>query len=115
MVVGPAFFPSLQGVHGDHRDAVTVDGRGMSWEALRGAAGAVADGIVGAPAVAIKATASLETVVAIVGAMVAGGPAVPVPAAAGPVERDHIVRDSGAVTVLEGVDLAARSATTFAE
>jgi fatty acid CoA ligase FadD36 len=115
MVVGRALLPALQGVYGDHADAVTVAGRSMSWEALRGAATAVADRLAGAPAVAIRASASLDTVVATVGALLAGVPAVPVPADAGPIERDHILRDSGAVTVLDGVDLDARSDTALPE
>jgi fatty acid CoA ligase FadD36 len=41
-------------------------------------------------------------VVAVVGCLMAGVPAVPVPPDAGPLERDHILSDSGAVAVLGG-------------
>ena len=43
----------------------------------------------------MHATASLETVVAVVGGLLAGVPVVPVPPDGGPVERDHVLRDSG--------------------
>ena len=105
----------------DRADAVTVDGRGASWEDLAGAAGAVADRIAGAPVVAVRATPSLETVVAVVGALVAGVPLVPVPPDSGPAERAHLLRDSGAALVLGDsgeevpVDLGRRSATTYPE
>lgn len=103
--------PALDGTFGDHADAVTVAGASMSWERLRSAAAAVADRIAGAPAVAVDATSSLETVVAVVGGLLAGVPVVPVPAGAGPAERSHILADSGAVT-LPAVDLAATYGST---
>jgi fatty acid CoA ligase FadD36 len=103
--------PALAGVFPDRPDAVRVGSSAISWEGLRGAATAVADRIAGAPAVAVDATASLETVVATVGALIAGVPLVPVPADSGPVERGHILTDSGAVPV-GAIDLAARSDTS---
>ncbi len=45
---------------------------------------------------AVGATASAETVVAIVGALLAGAPVVPVPPDSGPAERAHVLTDSGA-------------------
>ncbi|WFE40250.1 acyl-CoA synthetase [Micromonospora sp. WMMD998] len=77
-------------------DAVRVDDLSMSWVELRRAATAVADDLRGARRVAVPATASLETVVGVVGGLLAGAAVVPVPPDAGPVERDHILRDSGA-------------------
>ncbi|WBB76659.1 acyl-CoA synthetase [Micromonospora sp. WMMD1128] len=77
-------------------DAVRVDDRSMSWVELRRAATAVADELRGARRVAVPATTSLETVVGVVGGLLAGAAVVPVPPDAGPVERDHILRDSGA-------------------
>jgi fatty acid CoA ligase FadD36 len=50
--------------------------------------------------VAVDATASLETVVAVVAGLLAGVPVVPVPADAGPLERAHVLRDSGAALLL---------------
>jgi fatty acid CoA ligase FadD36 len=91
--------------------ALTVAGRSLDGEALYGAAGAVARQIAGMPSVAVEATPTLETVVAVVGALMAGVPVVPVPPDAGPLERDHILGDSGAPVVLGSsrpVDVSAR-------
>jgi fatty acid CoA ligase FadD36 len=80
----------------DSADAVSVDGTALSREELRAAAGAVAARIVGAPALAVLARPGIETVVATVAGVLAGVPVVPVPPDAGPKERAHILRDSGA-------------------
>ncbi|MFJ6721909.1 AMP-binding protein [Streptomyces sp. NPDC091259] len=92
---------ALNGVYGDRPDAVGVAGRVCSYEQLLGAARAVAADATatGAPAFAVTATASLETVAAAVGALLAGVPLVPLPPDAGPAEREHILRDSGAVEI----------------
>ncbi|MFF4811849.1 acyl-CoA synthetase [Micromonospora chersina] len=81
-------------------EAVRVDDRSVSWVELRRAAAAVADDLRGVRRVAVPATPSLETVVAVVGGLLAGAAVVPVPPDAGPVERDHILRDSGAEVLL---------------
>jgi fatty acid CoA ligase FadD36 len=105
---------------------VTVDAITLPGQDLRAAAGAVADRVSGAPVVAVHARAALETVVAVVGCLLAGVPVVPVPPDAGPRERAHLVADSGAVLwVGESpedvslpavpVDVSARSATTWTE
>ncbi|WKV75923.1 acyl-CoA synthetase [Streptomyces sp. PCS3-D2] len=103
---------ALTGVHGDRADAVTVAGRTASYEELLGAARQVAADLTasGVPAFAVTATASLETVAAVVGALLAGVPCVPLPPDAGPAERGHILRDSGARPV--EVDFARRSDRT---
>ncbi|OLZ63072.1 acyl-CoA synthetase [Streptomyces amritsarensis] len=100
---------ALTGVHGDRADAVTVAGRTASYEELLGAARQVAADLAasGVPVFAVTATASLETVAAVVGALLAGVPCVPLPPDAGPAERGHILRDSGARTL--EVDFARRS------
>ncbi|MFD8982805.1 AMP-binding protein [Streptomyces sp. NPDC059564] len=98
---------ALDGTYGDREDAVGVAGRTASYEELLGAAGAVAADVAGAPAFAVTATASLETVAAVVGALLAGVPFVPLPPDAGPAEREHILRDSGAVEF--EVDFARRA------
>lgn len=103
----PTMLTALDGVYGDRPDAVTVAGRSASYEDLLGAARAVAADVAGAPAFAVTATASLETVAAAVGGLLAGVPLVPLPPDAGPAEREHILRDSGAVVV--DVDFARRS------
>lgn len=97
---------ALTGVYGDRADALRVAGRDASYEELLGAARAVAADVAGAPAFAVTATASLETVAAVVGGLLAGVPFVPLPPDAGPAEREHILRDSGAVLV--DVDFARR-------
>ncbi|MFD8285487.1 acyl-CoA synthetase [Streptomyces solisilvae] len=91
---------SLAAPDGDRPDALSVGGRALSREELLGAAGAVAARIAGAPVVAVRATPTPETVVAVVGALLAGVPVVPVPPDSGPAERDHILRDSGAALLL---------------
>src|SRR4051794_36991217 len=80
----------------DRADAVTVDGRSCGYQDLLGAAGAVARRAAGTKAFAVEATASLETVAAAVGALLAGVPMVPIAPDAGPAEREHILHDSGA-------------------
>ncbi|MGW8777280.1 AMP-binding protein [Streptomyces sp. NPDC055796] len=98
---------ALGGVYGDRADAVSVAGRTASYEELLGAARAVAADVAGAKSFAMTATASLETVAAAVGGLLAGVPFVPLPPDAGPAEREHILRDSGAEVV--DVDFARRS------
>ncbi|MFF1412573.1 AMP-binding protein [Streptomyces sp. NPDC058289] len=104
--VGGSVLTALTGVYGDRPDALRVAGRDASYEELLGAARAVAADVAGAPAFAVTATASLETVAAAVGGLLAGVPFVPLPPDAGPAEREHILRDSGAVLV--DVDFARR-------
>ncbi|MFE3993577.1 AMP-binding protein [Streptomyces goshikiensis] len=98
---------ALDGVYGDRKDALSVAGRTASYEELLGAARAVAADVAGAPAFAVTATASLETVAAAVGGLLAGVPFVPLPPDAGPAEREHILRDSGAALI--DVDFDRRS------
>jgi fatty acid CoA ligase FadD36 len=98
----------------DRPDAITVAGRSLSREELLGAAGAVARRIAGAPAIAVEASATPQTVVAVVGGLLAGVPVVPVPPDAGPAEREHILRDSGAQPP-PPVDIAERAEVTGAE
>ncbi|WUH93222.1 AMP-binding protein [Streptomyces sp. NBC_00433] len=101
--------PLLTALHGgtDRADALTVDGRSCGYEDLLGAAGAVARRVAGAEAFAVRATASLETVAAVVGGLLAGVPVVPLAPDAGPAESEHILRDSGAEVV--AVDFAERA------
>ncbi len=105
---------------------VTVEEITLPGEELRAAAGAVADRVHGAPVVALDARATLATVVAVVGCLLAGVPVVPVPPDSGPRERTHLLTDSGAALWLGAatpdvalpavpVDVAARSATHWNE
>ncbi|MCX4689262.1 acyl-CoA synthetase [Kitasatospora purpeofusca] len=122
---------ALRGGSGDSADALRIsDGPGLSREQLLGAATAVADRVAGAPALAVLARSTAETVVAVVGGLLAGVPVVPLPPDSGPKERAHILRDSGAALLAHAagdtlpedagvaglpVDLRERSATTYAE
>jgi fatty acid CoA ligase FadD36 len=97
--------PLLDGVRSplnDHPAAVTVAGRSLDVEGLGEAAGAVAARIAALPVVAVEATATLETVVAVLGGLAAGVPVTPVPPDAGLLERTHILRDCAAPVLLAG-------------
>ena len=115
-VRGPAvtcLLPALDG-SADYPDAVRIGDTAYSWEELRGAATAVADRIAGADVVAVDATPTWETIVAVVGGLIAGVPVVPVPPDAGPAERAHMLRDSAA-TPLPPIDPHQRSASSYPE
>lgn len=92
--------PSLTGDLGDHSAALSVDGTAVSWARLARRAGAVAQRLGGMPAVALRATSTLDTVVGVVAGLMAGVPVVPMPADAGPMEREHMLRDSGAAATI---------------
>ena len=92
--------PALDGVHGDPAGAIEVAGERVSWAELAVLADATAARLVGLGSVAIDATPTLSTVAAVVAGLRAGVPIVPVPPDAGPVEREHILRDSRAAAVL---------------
>lgn len=77
LIGGVVVLTALTGVFGDRGDAVSVAGRAASYEDVLGAAGAVAADLAGwgpVPAFAVTATASLETVAAVVGGLLAGVP-----------------------------------------
>jgi fatty acid CoA ligase FadD36 len=115
-MTGMTLLPALAGRYPDRADAVRVGGEAMSWERLSGAAGALASRIAGTPALAVDAGPTLATVVAVVAGLLAGVPVVPVPADAGPLERDHLLGDSGAVALDAGeVDLGATGGGTLPE
>lgn len=83
----------------DHPEAVRVGDVALSGPELLGAAAVVADAVAARPdraPVAVHATATMETVVAVVGTLLAGAPVVPVPPDTGPGERGHVLSDSGA-------------------
>ena len=100
MTTGEFLLPALRGVHGDHGRAVSVAGDAISWSELAGRAAATAGRLDGLGAVAVEATPTLDTLIAVVSALAAGVPVVPVPADAGDVERAHLLRDSRAGAVL---------------
>ena len=73
---------------------VEVAGRRLTHEELMGAAGAVAEDLRGTRRVAVLATPTLETVVGVVGAVLAGVEVVPVPPDSGAKELAHVLGDS---------------------
>ncbi len=95
-----SLFSAFDGVHTDSPSALTVHGESTSWAGLVASADAVAAEIGGSRAVAVSGNATLDTVIAVVAGLRAGVPVVPVPSDAGPMERRHILHDSGAEIVL---------------
>ncbi len=80
----------------DLADAVRIDGTTLSRSDLVGGATSVAERVGGAGRVAVLATPTAATVLAVTGCLIAGVPFVPVPADVGAAERAHILTDSGA-------------------
>jgi fatty acid CoA ligase FadD36 len=80
----------------DIADAVRIDGATLSRSDLVGGATSVAERIAGAQRVAVLATPTASTVLAVVGCLIAGVAVVPVPSDVGAAERRHILTDSGA-------------------
>ncbi|CDO06647.1 acyl-CoA synthetase [Mycolicibacterium cosmeticum] len=80
----------------DLADAVRIDGVTLSRSDLVGAGTSVAERVSVARRVAILATPTATTVLAVTGCLIAGVPFVPVPADVGATERAHILTDSGA-------------------
>ncbi len=88
--------PAAVAAGADIGDAVRIDGVTLSRSDLVGAATSVAERAAGAAVVAVLARPTAATVLAVVGALIAGVPVVPVPADVGAAERRHILTDSGA-------------------
>src|SRR5690242_8275101 len=84
--------------------AVRVADEEISREALMERASVLAGSLGGAKAVAVNATATLDTVIAVVGGLLAGVPVVPLPPDSGPAERTHILTDSGAELLIGSED-----------
>src|SRR3954463_5730179 len=91
----------------DGREAVRIGDAALTYAELHAAAGAVAERVAGMTRGAVWAEPRLETVVAVVGALAAGVPIVPVNPKVGEREREHILSDSAPDLVLDEVDLAA--------
>ena len=85
-----------------HGGDVDIAGERVSRADLFERATRVADEVRDEPIVAIEATATLDTVVRVVGCLEAGTPFVPIAPDAGPLERDHILRDSTATPAPAG-------------
>ncbi|WP_116205334.1 acyl-CoA synthetase [Amycolatopsis circi] len=121
----PPLLPALSIASADG-PFVRVGDDSMSLDDLRGAAAAVADRTAGARRVAVNATASMETIVAVVGCLTAGVTAVPVPPDSGLAERQHVLSDSGVQLWLGDapddvevpvvpIDVSARSSQSYPE
>jgi fatty acid CoA ligase FadD36 len=102
--VAASLLPALDGAHDDAADVVRVGAESTSWSGLAARAGAVAARLTGMATVAVQASPTLDTVVAIVAGLRSGVVVVPVAGDAGPMEREHILRDSGATAVLGAPD-----------
>ena len=92
--------PASVAAGADLSDAVGIGGTTLSRSDLVGAATSVAERVAGASRVAVLATPTPATVLAVTGALIAGVPFVPVPADVGEAERSHILTDSGALAWL---------------
>lgn len=99
MPVGSSLLRSFESGDDDPR-AVVVAGEATSRADLLARADALARSLVAAPAAAIAGTATLDTVIGVVAGLRAGVPVVPVPADSGPIERAHLLGDSGASVVI---------------
>ena len=88
--------PAAVAAGDDIADAVRIDGAALSRSDLVGAATSVAERVAGAHRVAVLATPTATTVLAVTGALIAGVTIVPVSADVGAAERRHILADSGA-------------------
>ncbi|GGJ87576.1 acyl-CoA synthetase [Pilimelia anulata] len=93
-------------------DAVRLGPDAASAADLLARARAVAGLVAGAGRVAVEATPTLAALAAVVGTVLAGGAAVPVPPDAGPDERDHILRDSAADLLLTAAGSSMDTAVT---
>jgi fatty acid CoA ligase FadD36 len=87
----------------DIDDAVRIGDVTLSRSDVVGAATSVAERVGGADRIAVLATPTASTALAIAGCLIAGVPVVPVPADVGQAERRHILTDSGAQAWLGAV------------
>lgn len=88
--------PAAVAAGADLGDAVRIGGVPLSRSDLIGAATSVAERVGGAHRIAVLATPTAATVLAVTGCLIAGVPFVPVPADVGVAEQAHILTDSGA-------------------
>ena len=96
MLLFPSLNQSALANGADKSAVVTVGETVLSRSDLIGAATSVAERIRGARRIAVLAEPTAQTVVAVVGALIAGVVVVPVPPDTGATERQHILDDSGA-------------------
>jgi fatty acid CoA ligase FadD36 len=84
----------------DGPEAVRIADVASSREDLLAAAEACAASLIGVRGAVIEAGPTMSTLVGVLGALRAGVAIVPLAPDAGPLERDHVLRDSGAEVVL---------------
>ncbi|MER5227837.1 acyl-CoA synthetase [Streptomyces flaveus] len=89
---------------GAHRPALRFGDRSLTYGELAAVAAPLAERLAGAGRIAVWATPTLETAVAVVAALLAGVPAVPLNPKSGESELGHIVSDSAPTLVLAGPD-----------
>ncbi|NGO13806.1 AMP-binding protein, partial [Streptomyces sp. HC44] len=89
---------------GAHRPALRFGDRSLTYGELAATAAPLAERVAGAGRIAVWATPTLETAVAVVAALLAGVPAVPLNPKSGGSELGHIVSDSAPTLVLAGPD-----------
>ncbi|MFB4424718.1 acyl-CoA synthetase [Streptomyces sp. QL37] len=101
-----SLLPALRGASGrtDSPEAVRFGEHVLTYAQLADASGSLAARIAGAGRVAVWATSTAETVVAVVAALRAGVPAVPLNPKTGERELAHIVADGAPSVVLAGAD-----------
>jgi acyl-CoA synthetase (AMP-forming)/AMP-acid ligase II len=87
---------------------VSIGDVSMQGDELAGAVGAVAERVAGLARVAVVATPTMETVLAIAGALEAGVTVVTINPQAGEAERNYVLRDSSPDVLLDDVRLEAR-------
>ena len=95
-----SLFPALVSGSVADRSALRFGDRSLTYAELAAAAGALARRLDGAGRVAVWATPTLETSVAVVAALLAGVPAVPLNPKSGAAELGHILADSAPSLVL---------------
>ena len=95
---GADLLPSL--ADPSDQEAIRFGSRALTYRELAGVASHLAGLIGSRPRVAVWATATLETCAAVVGALVAGVPVVPINPKTGERELAHIVADSAPALLL---------------
>jgi malonyl-CoA/methylmalonyl-CoA synthetase len=107
----PRLFPAL--ALGSDREALRFGETALTYRELAALAGRLADDLAGRARVAVWATPTMETCVAVVAALVAGVPVVPLNPKVGERELAHILADSIPDLVLAGPDVELPAALTL--
>ena len=104
-LVDAPLFPPL--ADADDRPALRIDERVLTYGQLAGAAGSLAATLPAGGRIAVWATPTVETVVAVVAGLLAGAPVVPLNPRGGDRELTHILRDADPLVVCHdpGADL----------